>query len=557
MTHPDINEEYVLLGTTPISDGSPTGDDIRYDQNYEDLENEIGKLESLSGETVNWSAVIDDSKAILKEQSKDLNVACFLIRGLYEKEGYSGLANGFALLQGMITEYWETLHPPVKRARARAGAINWLAGQLLAPVQKQKPGPAVSKFVKACFEVMKQTEDKLDELMGDQAPNIIEVRKKIKSYADEIEREEKTKAAEAERKANLEAKNQQDPDTSSAQPNAAPAEPQASVATAAPAAPMVAGTFSSSVASDDDVSQTAKPCQEPLRNIALYLRNKKLSDPLPYSLFRITTWLLVVQLPPATKGMTQLREVPPDKVNAYKFMLEAGDFASLIPEVENSFSKAPFWLDAHRIVAAALEGLGADYAAARRAVIDETATFLHRFPGIIDLQFSNGTPFADDLTRLWIESEVISSSAGASGGGGQGGKSATPWEESAKKAQTLAGKGKFEDGIKLLQAGMTSTRSQRERAYWELEQAQFCAKAGHYSVALSQLEHLDDQVVSLGLEEWEADLSLEIARVYLMCHDKLLAKKDARSDEEVSRAARLRKRVCRMDVLSALSLIKN
>jgi len=556
MTHPEINEEYVQLGAAPVSDSSPTGEDIRYEENYENLENEIGKLESLSGETVNWAVVIQDSKTILKEESKDLSVVCFLIRGLYEKEGYTGLANGFTVLQAMIDKYWETLHPPVKRARARAGAINWLAGQLQAPIAKQKPGASASKIVKTCFEIIKQTEDKLDELMGNESPNIIEVRKKIKSYVDEIEREEKTKIAEAERKANLDAKKQQGgEDTASA----AQAETAPTASTQAPvsAAPMITGSFSSSVASDDEVSKTAKPCQEPLRNIGVYLRNKKLSDPLPYSLFRITTWIVVTQIPPATNGVTQLREVPPDKVNGYKAMLEARDFINLIPDVENSFSKAPFWLDAHRIVAAALEGLGDAYAAARRAVIDETAAFLHRFPGIIDLQFSNGTPFADDLTRLWVESEVMSSSGGGAGGGGTGGNSVAPWTESAKKAQTLAGKGKFDDGIKLFQKGMVSTRSQRERAFWELEQAQFCAKAGHYSVALSQLEHLDDQVVSLGLEDWEAELSLEIARVYLMCHDKLLAKKDARSDEEVARAATLRKRVCRMDVMTALSFVKN
>ncbi|NOZ51714.1 MAG: type VI secretion system protein TssA [Gammaproteobacteria bacterium] len=555
MSPPEINEEYVLLGSTPISDTAPTGEDIRYEQAYEELESEIGKLESLSGETVNWAQVVIDSKVILKEQSKDLNIACFLVRGLYEKEGYSGLANGFALLQSMINTYWETLHPPVKRARARAGAINWLAGQLQAPVEKQKPGPSAAKIVKTCFEIMKQTEDKLDELMGDQAPNIIDFRKKIKSYVDEIEREEKTKAAEAARKANAEAKQQQQSasDTTTAQPVSTEQAP-ANV----PTAPAVGGgnsTFSSSVASDDDVSKSAKPCQDPLRQIAIYLRNKKLSDPLPYSLFRISTWIIVTQIPPATNGITQLREVPPDKVNAYKAMLEAGNFIALIPEVENSFSKAPFWLDAHRIVAAALEGLGAGYEAARRSVIDETAMFLHRFPGVLDLQFSNGTPFADDLTRLWVESEVMST--GAEGSDGKGGQNATPWAISAKNAQVLAGKGKFDDGITLLQEGMKSTGSRREQTFWELELARFCAKAGHYAVALSQLEHLDEQVVNLGLEEWESELSLEIARVYVMCHDKLLAKKNSRSDEEIANAARLRKRICRLDVIAALSLTKH
>ena len=65
----------------------------------------------------------------------------------------------------------------------------------------------------------------------------------------------------------------------------------------------------------------------------------------------------------------------------------------------------------HALVAEALDSLGDGYVNAQEAVCQETALFIHRLPALIDLNFSDGTPFADSETRQWLNN--ISLEAGS------------------------------------------------------------------------------------------------------------------------------------------------
>ena len=60
------------------------------------------------------------------------------------------------------------------------------------------------------------------------------------------------------------------------------------------------------------------------------------------------------------------------------------------------------------MTAKALEGLGADYAAALHAVRAEVRLFTSRLSGVEQLAFSDGTPFADAETKAWLASLKIS-----------------------------------------------------------------------------------------------------------------------------------------------------
>ena len=47
-------------------------------------------------------------------------------------------------------------------------------------------------------------------------------------------------------------------------------------------------------------------------------------------------------------------------MQAYDAMLAEKKYSDVIPEIENSLSRSPYWLDGQRIVAKALEELGAE-----------------------------------------------------------------------------------------------------------------------------------------------------------------------------------------------------
>jgi type VI secretion system protein ImpA len=59
----------------------------------------------------NWRPVYDIATKMLREESKDLEVAAYLVEGLVRLHGFAGLRDGFRLCRGLIEEYWDELYP--------------------------------------------------------------------------------------------------------------------------------------------------------------------------------------------------------------------------------------------------------------------------------------------------------------------------------------------------------------------------------------------------------------------------------------------------------------
>ncbi|MBC8212376.1 MAG: type VI secretion system ImpA family N-terminal domain-containing protein [Gammaproteobacteria bacterium] len=62
------------IGSDPISEATPCGDNARYDPQFEQLAAELAKQESLTSATVDWKKVIQLSSDITKSKSKDILV---------------------------------------------------------------------------------------------------------------------------------------------------------------------------------------------------------------------------------------------------------------------------------------------------------------------------------------------------------------------------------------------------------------------------------------------------------------------------------------------------
>jgi type VI secretion system protein ImpA len=76
-----------------------------------------------------WSGIIARAGQTLKETSKDLLVAARLTEALTRVHGFDGLADGLAVLRGMIDRCWDRMHPEIEDGdlEARAGPFHWLS----------------------------------------------------------------------------------------------------------------------------------------------------------------------------------------------------------------------------------------------------------------------------------------------------------------------------------------------------------------------------------------------------------------------------------------------
>lgn len=75
-----------------------------------------------------WAGIVRQATRTLREQSKDLLVAARLTEALTKEQGFAGLADGLALLRGMIEQCWDRLLPDIEDGdlEVRAGPFNWL-----------------------------------------------------------------------------------------------------------------------------------------------------------------------------------------------------------------------------------------------------------------------------------------------------------------------------------------------------------------------------------------------------------------------------------------------
>ena len=136
------------------------------------------------------------------------------------------------------------------------------------------------------------------------------------------------------------------------------------------------------------------------------LRRTDTADAAAYRVMRVGAWLHMTALPPAPGGKSQVPPPPDPLRDQLQLMAQNSKWAAVLEETESALSRYRLWLDLHRMSAQALGALGPTHAAARQAVVRETANLLARFPDLVDMSFASGAPMADGQTRAWLDAEV-------------------------------------------------------------------------------------------------------------------------------------------------------
>lgn len=104
----------------PIPGGNPTGKDIRDSKEFDILKEARREEEVLNqgdwkrdAKTADWPKAIQTATKILTTQSKDLQVAVWLVEALLKRHGFGGLRDGLTLLHGLHEKFWDGLYPAI------------------------------------------------------------------------------------------------------------------------------------------------------------------------------------------------------------------------------------------------------------------------------------------------------------------------------------------------------------------------------------------------------------------------------------------------------------
>ncbi|MDO5484293.1 MAG: type VI secretion system protein TssA [Desulfovibrionaceae bacterium] len=496
--------ELLKLGSEPISESTPAGEDPRSSPEYEAMLAQVALLGSVHGAgTVNWQAMAESAAAVLKKQAKDIPAAAYLGIALTETHGLPGLAAGSRILADMLCLWWEGGFPPLKRLRARANMLQWWRDRAKIFLERAHD-PVPASVAGELEEALKA----LDEAIGERLPDVPPLGE-LRNAVRRLDVLPEAVPTEAQQAADEPARPNQSPDQSPGQsPNQPPNQPPAQGAVRAEAAPAPA---------------SAPPVQPPAAPESLEAGLLQVfalcgsvfecvpelppSDMQTWRIFYLSLWGKLRRTPPAEDGRTALP--PPDSSGLASCvnMLRAGNSRGAAAALLRFLPSCPFCLDAQRLLDESLIGSGEG--GGSFILRQEVQAFLQRLPGVELLAFSDGTAFADSETRAWLGS-LANAEQPRSACPLQGGDSAeqTLHDEALARADELDAKKQTAQALEVLQqAGSALHRNGPLALSLEIRQMELLMKRKRWDLATvlaaSVIETLDRHQLDL----WQPELS--------------------------------------------------
>lgn len=390
---------------------------LRDGPEFSALESEINKLVDIhAAAPTDWDLVADLASKILANQGKDLSVAVWLVAAWVQTNHAEGLAAGMHVLRDLHEQYWDTMLPPAKRIRGRRNQMDWLLDTLDKSFQDTESWPPITDEQYQGLQLDWDFVDDFWQEKDDQPPSFFKLRKYIDALAvqsadDPSESDAQDIVDEAEPAndalvADTVEQNdaptiQQAPETKPAQDlkNAVDAENtnKQSVPSTESLDLPTANDLDNQLAIENYIEQALAEIQKPLPDIS----DDLLYTPLMYRFNRQCSWLVIDQLPHANESITAIPAPMPTDQDSLQSLIESNDVNAILRFCEAKLPVYRFWLDLNYAAyqAASSQTESADVA---NTILQETAYFVARMPGLIDLCFNDEKPFANNDTKQWL-----------------------------------------------------------------------------------------------------------------------------------------------------------
>jgi len=512
----------------PIRDEAPAGESVTYDEDFQTLKTEIDKISAASGQA-DYERVAELARTILTEKSKDLRAAGYLVVGEARANGAEEMSEAIRAVRLLIDAYWEDLYPAKRRMRGRGSALQFVSDRLADWVSSTNFGQSDRAALTTTRDVVRDLQEFGLEEMGEHAPSLSGLLNDLDDVIDSLPEPEP----------------EEPPSEGAEEDGSDPAaDEHTPTADTAPSPP-------SDFDSESDVSAAVS-------DAASFLREQDLTDPTPFRLLRAVQWEVLREEPPSENGETRLPAPREQRRTYLSGLLDDEEYETLIREGESSFQNEPFhlWLGLQRLVASALDALGAPYEPARDAVLFDVARLVDRLPGLLSLTFSDGTPFASPLTVDWIETQVQPLlKLSDDGGTATEGDDQMLVSDHYEQARQLLSGGDLDEALSLMREGAAEDTSEREAFYRRLYIALLCMKGNKLSVARPLLDRLDADVERHALDSWRPSLALRVWEHKCKCYDALAQNAGRESSTDLSAEANAAfEKICKLDATKALSI---
>lgn len=476
----------------PLSATSPTGEDPGYDDDFQQMREEVNKLSGANTELICRLA-----EKLLTTVTKDIRVATYYCWARLHREGGQGLAEGLELLAGLTERFGTQLHPG--RDRSRRAALEWLSGSRMTDSLSLYPEVVKEEAIRTAgaLALMAQftenqpegTRPQLNALYG-----ALESRLHKAGGVDAVVPQNASRGETHSLAGHCDAP--------------------------------VIGRISSG---QDLLAQA--------RTLAEYLREQPdgwLSAHHLMKSLRHDT-LRVIPAPDA-QGKTRIEPPRADQRALLRRLYLQQNWAEMLETADSAFSRGAnhLWLDLQWYIHQALNKSGQETLAG--IIADDLKGLLSRLSGLETLAFSDGTPFADEVTLNWIQQSVLASAGGWGNDMSSGTVTAGNDDILALEPEVvaLADSEGPDAALGWLQTrpGMTTDR---QKWLLRLLMGRIAEQYGKNDLAVHLFAELGERAGEVTLRDWEPDLLFEVQARHL----KLLRLKAGRNEADKARLSPL------------------
>lgn len=478
------------LGKIAINEANPAGNNPRDGSSYMAAQAELEKLTSIHTDTpIDWNKVAQNCSCVLRDEGKDLNAATWLLCAWTAVSGIPGLTSGVKVLRDMLETYWNDLTPPPARLRARRNQIEWMLEWLddrLSDSLQPVSGDLISTLL--------DDWDGLDNYWSSQdsdGPNFLRLRRRLA----ELPVEASVPVVE--------------PAAPTSAPQAPPAPAPAPAQTLPYSPPATTPVSVANLGNNDAIEKTVISVFSTLSPLIGFCLDHHTTLPLLYRLNRQQAWMTLEQAPPALGSQTRLPPPAESQLTSFTLLQTAGEPADILRFCESNLANYPFWLDLNRASHAALARLGSAGAEAAATIASETRHLLQRLPTLVELCFSDGQPFADGITRNWLDG--LSPQTTLTGTG-------DAIQTLIVEAEKSAAEGRLNEVLAQLQSSAEKAQSDRDRFRLRRAQIELLHRFDSRAQLGLAIDVLLREARKKGLDRWEPDLVLPLLELAVV-HD--------------------------------------
>jgi type VI secretion system protein VasJ len=558
---------------TPLT-GDPGGTDPASAPAFDDARTEILKLGALSSQAVDWACVEARTTTLLRDHSRDLRVTAWFTLARFHRGGLHGLATGLHLYAAILEQF--DVHP--RKPKVRRDTSDWFIRQAAAaltsvqsPELREPPLrelEAAQLHLAAALQLrldpdvpsLRPLRDALARALTNLPPPPIKPPVPTDSSAHNPERpnppepalELKTPTKPDPTNSESRAPNpsQPDPATSESRPpnsqrpdpansESRPPNPSKPDPTTPGPRPERLGDQPAAPAAPADLTRLDNfldTTGDALQSTARALRELSPTDPRAYRLLRIGLWLGRSAPTPRPDGTTAIPGLGDCDREQLAELHQHARWPGLLTRCEDLLARHCFALDLQRLAAAALTGLGPDYAPAALSLRAELRALLTCFPTLPDLRTSDGLPLADPATQRWLADEVLPRSAPACLATITASAATIDPTFWAELPARLTGPDRH-TALAEAQTKIATCPSGQLRFTWRLALADACERAGTIPLATLLLTGLTQELEVNDLARWDPPLAAQCLAAAARNHRQRGAEAEAHA--ALTRLARL------------------